>query len=164
MQQPEARGFRGGGRGRWAVTAALAGLLAFGVYAAVTEISDAVASDDGDYAPAKVEPLNGSGVSRLVLDARAVERLGLKTAPVVSVRLKGGARSAVPYSAVVYDEKGVAWTYVTLRPLTFVRHRLVVDRVAGGRALLRKGPRVGTQVVTVGGAELFGAEIDFGKG
>lgn len=68
----------------------------------------------------------------------------------------------VPYSAVYYDGKGTAWVYVNTRPLTFERQRIGVDRVVGNVAVLSDGPPVGTPVVTVGAALLFGAEV-FGK-
>ena len=72
------------------------------------------------------------------------------------------ARKVVPYSAVYYDEKGAAWVYVNTAPLTFIRQPVVVERVAGGLAVLGSGPDVGTKVVTVGVSLLYGAEI-FGK-
>jgi hypothetical protein len=68
----------------------------------------------------------------------------------------------VPYGAVYYDAKGAAWVYVNTAPLAFERRRIEVDRVVGDLAFLSDGPPVGTPVVTVGAALLFGAEI-FGK-
>ncbi len=68
-------------------------------------------------------------------------------------------QKAVPYSAVYYDAKGNAWVYVNTKPLTFERQRIAVDRVVGDMALLSEGPAVGTPVVTVGAALLYGAEI-----
>ncbi len=47
-------------------------------------------------------------------------------------------------------------------PLVFERQRIDVERIAGERALLHDGPAVGTTVVTVGAAMLFGTEV-FGK-
>ena len=71
-------------------------------------------------------------------------------------------QKVVPYSAVYYDSKGVAWVYVNPKPLTFERRRIVVERVEGDVAALSDGPPVGTQVVSVGAALLYGTEI-FGK-
>jgi hypothetical protein len=68
----------------------------------------------------------------------------------------------VPYSAVYYDGKGVAWVYVKTKPLTYERQRIGVDRVVGDMAVLAEGPPVGTSIVTVGASLLFGTEI-FGK-
>jgi hypothetical protein len=65
----------------------------------------------------------------------------------------------VPYSAVYYDAKGAAWVYVNAKPLTFERRRVSVERVVGNQAILSDGPPVGTPVVSVGAALLYGAEI-----
>lgn len=69
----------------------------------------------------------------------------------------------VPYGAVYYDAQGTAWVYVNPKPLVFERRRIVVERVVGDLAVLSDGPSVGTRVVTVGAALLFGAEVVFGR-
>jgi hypothetical protein len=66
---------------------------------------------------------------------------------------------AVPYGAVYYDAKGSAWVYVNPEPMTYERQRITVDRIVGDTALLSAGPPVGTPVVTVGTALLYGTEI-----
>jgi hypothetical protein len=71
-------------------------------------------------------------------------------------------KKVVPYGAVYYDAKGAAWVYVNTNPLTFERRRVAVERVVENLAVLSDGPPVGTPVVTVGAALLYGAEI-FGK-
>ncbi|MGZ9196347.1 MAG: hypothetical protein ACXW4I_07910 [Candidatus Deferrimicrobiaceae bacterium] len=71
-------------------------------------------------------------------------------------------KKVVPYSSVYYDGKGAAWIYVNTKPLVFERQRVGVERVVGDLAVLSDGPPVGTPVVTVGAALLYGAEI-FGK-
>jgi hypothetical protein len=60
---------------------------------------------------------------------------------------------------VYYDGKGAPWVYVNAKPLTFERQRIGVERVTGDLAVLSEGPPVGTSVVTVGAALLYGAEI-----
>lgn len=65
----------------------------------------------------------------------------------------------VPYSAVYYDGKGVAWVYVNTKPLQYERKRIKVERIVGNLAVLSGGPPVGTTVVTVGAALLYGAEV-----
>jgi hypothetical protein len=82
----------------------------------------------------------------------------------VELQLAGSdeTRKVVPYGAVYYDGKGDAWVYVNTKPLTFERRRINVERVEGDLAVLSDGPSVGTSVVTVGAALLYGAEI-FGK-
>ena len=82
----------------------------------------------------------------------------------VELELAGSVEKekVVGYGAVFYDAKGTAWVYVNTGPLAFERQRITVDRVVGDRAVLSAGPPVGTPVVTVGAALLYGAEI-FGK-
>jgi len=82
----------------------------------------------------------------------------------VELKLSGGdeKRKIVPYSSVYYDATGSAWVYVNPKPLTFERQRVDIERVEDNLAILTDGPSVGTSVVTVGAAMLYGAEI-FGK-
>jgi hypothetical protein len=74
----------------------------------------------------------------------------------------GDKQKAVPYSAVYYDAKGVAWVYVKSGERAYQRQRIAIDRIAGDFALVSEGPADGAQVVTVGAPLLYGAEI-FGK-
>ena len=71
-------------------------------------------------------------------------------------------QKVIPYSALYYDAKGVGWTYVTTKPLTYERQRVTVERIVGNLAVLSDGPDIDTPVVTVGAALLFGTEV-FGK-
>jgi len=82
----------------------------------------------------------------------------------VELMLAGGSarQKVVPYGAVYYDARGTPWVYVNTKPLTYERQRVRVDRIVGDLAVLAEGPAVGTPVVSVGAALLFGAEI-FGK-
>jgi hypothetical protein len=68
----------------------------------------------------------------------------------------------VPYGALYYDAQGTSWVYVAKAPLVFERQKVKVERVAGNLVALSEGPQPGTQVVSVGAALLFGAEI-YGK-
>lgn len=90
--------------------------------------------------------------------------LTLKNRMRVELQLSGSdeRQKVVPYSAVYYDASGAAWVYVNTRPLTYERQRIAIERVIGDLAVLSDGPPVGTSVVTVGAALLYGAEI-FGK-
>jgi hypothetical protein len=82
----------------------------------------------------------------------------------VEVPLVGGGaqRKVVPYSSVIYDLKGDAWAYTSPAPLTFVRDRIGIDFIEGDKAVLSLGPVSGTEVVTIGAAELFGTEFGVG--
>jgi hypothetical protein len=113
----------------------------------------------GSAEPASLEPVEGTDRSRVILTAKAVERLGIQTAPVRPGEGAQAQQSLIPYSAVVYDPNGATWTYVSPEPLTFVREPITIDRIDGDRAFLLDGPPAGTPVVTVGAAELYGTEL-----
>jgi len=114
--------------------------------------------------PAQVQHIEGTELSRVTLTAKAAERLDIQTATVREPQLtrSGSRRPAVPYAAVLYNARGDTWVYTNPEPLVFVRYRITVDYIAGDQAVLSEGPPVGTRVVTVGGAELFGAEFEIG--
>jgi RND family efflux transporter MFP subunit len=69
----------------------------------------------------------------------------------------------VPVSAIVHDIHGGTWVYENTGPQTFVRRPVEVRYVVERLAVLGRGPSVGTKVVTVGAAELFGTEFGAGK-
>jgi hypothetical protein len=74
----------------------------------------------------------------------------------------GATHMIVPYAAVIYDVQGELWVYTSPAPLTFVRHPIQVEYIEGDQAILLEGPAIGTPVVTVGAAELFGLEFGIG--
>jgi hypothetical protein len=92
------------------------------------------------------------------LTPEAAERLDIQTAAVDG----NGTQMVIPYAALVYSPTGETWAYTNPEGLTFVRQRIVVDRIDGDRVVLSKGPSPGTKVATVGVAELFGAESGVG--
>ncbi len=107
---------------------------------------------------AHVEKNDETGLADLTLTEHASRRLGITTAPV----LADGVRQSVPYAAVIYDDGGGTWVYTSPEPLNFVREEILVERIHGDTAVLTSGPAVGTAVVTVGVAELYGAESGVG--
>ena len=109
-----------------------------------------------------VEKNEATGISRLALSAKAADRLGIATAPVAAA--PAGRGTAVPYSAVVYDKDGATWAYTNPEGLVYLRAAITVDRIAENLAILSSGPPVGTSVVTVGTAELWGVETGVGGG
>lgn len=113
------------------------------------------------YEPSRVEPIEGSEVSRVILTDQAAKRLDIQTQAIRMDEVDGVQRWLVPYAAVIYDVEGEAWVYTNPAPLTFVRAGIDVDTVEGDMAILSTGPPAGTTVVTVGGAELYGAEFEF---
>ena len=114
-----------------------------------------------EHEPAEVEPIEGTDVSRVILEAKAAERLGIQTVPVRP--MEGSATQLViPYGAVLYDAEGDTWTYTSPAHLTYVRESISVESIEGDEAVLSEGPSSGTEVVSVGVAELFGAETGVG--
>lgn len=73
------------------------------------------------------------------------------------------SRKVVPYSAVIYGVDGETWVYLNPEPLVFVRQAIVIDYIDGDQVYLVEGPDVGSSVVTMGVAELFGAETGVSK-
>jgi hypothetical protein len=152
---------------RWTVAALLlVAALALGVSAC----SRGQTSEEGGSGDAvKVEPISGSELSRVILSQQAAERLGLQTAEVREARVaaagggKAVTRKVIPYGAVLYDQQGETWTYTNPGPLTFLRQKIRVDYVQGDDAILTAGPAAGATVVTVGSAELLGAELGVGE-
>ena len=115
--------------------------------------------------PAHLEHIEGSELSKLALTEKAAERLMIQTAPVaeeIIVHSPAELRAIIPYSALIYDAQAHVWVYTNPEPLTFIRHEVVVDFIEGDKAILLEGPPAGTKVVTVGAAELFGAEYKVG--
>ncbi len=110
--------------------------------------------------PVQVEKNEASGLSRLTLSAKAAERLGIATGAVSAA----GAGTAIPYAALVYDKAGKTWVYTNPQGRDFVRQEIEVERIEGDLAYLSSGPPVGTAVVTVGTAELWGVDTGVGGG
>ncbi len=108
------------------------------------------------HVPAKLEPIKGTDVQRVIFDAKAAERVGLQTAPI----RQNGQGTVIPYDAVIYDADGKAYAYTAPEPLTYVRQEINIDHVAGNSVMLSDGPPAGTEVVTVGAAEVYGTEFE----
>ncbi len=82
----------------------------------------------------------------------------------VSLPIKSQQKALViPFSAVAYDIYGGTWVYEMSSDEIFIRKRVEVASVENGMAILRRGPAVGTKVVTEGVAELFGTEFGGAK-
>jgi hypothetical protein len=106
--------------------------------------------------PAKLEPIKGTDVQRVIFDAEGAKRVGLKTAPI----RQNGQGTVIPYDAVIYDADGKTYTYTAPKPLTYVRQEIAIDHVAGDSVMLSDGPPAGTKVVTVGAAQVYGTEFE----
>jgi hypothetical protein len=108
------------------------------------------------YEPAKLEEVKNSDLHRVSFTAEGAERVSLETATV----RRSASEAVVPYAAVIYDAEGKTYVYKSLKPRTYLREEVKVDRIDGNRVLLEKGPRAGTKVVTVGAAEVYGTELE----
>jgi len=108
------------------------------------------------HVPAKLEPIKGTDVQRVIFDAQAAKRVGLKTAPI----RQNGQETIIPYDAVIYGADGKTYTYTAPEPLTYVRQEIDIDHVAGDSVMLSDGPPTGTEVVTVGATEVYGTEFE----
>lgn len=82
----------------------------------------------------------------------------------VRVPLGGPSRAlVVPRASVLHDAQGGSWVYEARQATVFVRRRVSVVDMVGAYAVIAAGPAVGTRVVTLGAAELFGTEFGVGK-
>jgi hypothetical protein len=138
----------------------IVGLVIAAAVAAVVIVASSGSSPEekgAESEPARVEPIKGTDLSRVILSADAAKRLGIETAAVTG---QGSRRKVIPYDAVIYAADGTTFTYTSPKPLVFVRSPIRVRDIRGDRALLSAGPPAGTAVVTVGSQELFGTEYE----
>lgn len=105
--------------------------------------------------PFTLEPIKGTDFTRVILTAKAAERVGIETAAVTG----NGETKTVPASAVWVGVNGEEWVYTAPEPLVFVRAVIDIDRYEGDMAVLSAGPAAGTKVVSVGVPELIGSEF-----
>ncbi|MCI0610017.1 MAG: hypothetical protein L0Z71_13275 [Anaerolineae bacterium] len=105
--------------------------------------------------PSKLEPIEGTDLSRVILTEKAAERIGIETV------LASG--KSVPFAAVIYDIEGNTWIYTNPEPLTFVREPIVIDQIEGDTAILAEALNSEMNVVTVGVIELYGTETGVSK-
>ena len=120
--------------------------------AACTQVEES----ESTYSPTSVKPIKGhDDIQQVTFTAEAARRAGVRT---TTVRRSGG-RTSIPYAALIYNEDGDTYTYVSPKPYVYVREPIDVDHIAGGRVVLRHGPRSSTRVVTTGAAEVYSAEF-----
>lgn len=108
--------------------------------------------------PGHVEHVDGSDLGRVHLTPAAIKRLEIDTA----VIRRAGQSLVVREEALFVDPDGAWWVYTNPTHGVYVRHEVDVAGHRGGRALLESGPKPGTEVVTVGVAELYGIEAEVG--
>ena len=136
-------------------TAALTVALVLGG-GALAGCSEPVAEAAAGSSAAKVEEIDGQP-SRITLQGKAAQRLGLATKPVLA------GRGAARVTAILYDPDGQTFVFTNPQDSVYVRAEVTVVEIADGQAALSAGPPAGTAVVTVGAAELFGVETGLGQ-
>jgi hypothetical protein len=144
-----------GGRGRWALAVAAVGLV---LVACGPESSSDTSSGDPAATLEEVEAPDGTELHQVTLAQSAIARLGIELAPITEL----GGELVVPYAAIVYDPEGGTWVYTQPGPRSFLRERVTVRVIAGDEVFLTRGPKAGTDVVTVATPELYGAEQEIG--
>jgi hypothetical protein len=119
----------------------------------------------------KVEPFSKQkedGITKVTFTEKAMERAAVKTAPLQEGKIDGKEnaepRPFVPYSALMYVPTGETFIYTSPKPRTFVRQPVNIDYIAKNVVVLKDGPPRGTEIVTVGAAEIYGAEVGNGGG
>ena len=109
------------------------------------------------YEPAHLESTGPGQPARVILTEEARHRVQLQT---TLVRPHEGDIS-VDQAALVYDKKGKPWVFTVVGPRTYVRAAVAITEVNENNVMiLSSGPPAGTEVVTVGAIELWGAELE----
>ena len=146
---------------RWTIGVLLAAAVSFTMSQSAQAGGGKSLGKASGVVPATVEHIDGSDVSRVTLTERAMERVDVQTTK-VQMAMNESARTVVPYSSIIYDPHGGTWVYTSSEERTFVRHKIVVDDIEGDKVYLTDGPPAGTVVVSVGVAEIYGAEFQVG--
>ena len=133
------------------------------IAAALLPACGGAAEAEGKVGPAQLEPIAGTEWNRVVLTERAVQRLGVQTVPVREEQVDGIQRIIVPYAAVIYGLNGETWVYINSGPLTYERQLITIEHIEGDEAVLTDGPPAGTEVATMGVAQLYGADTGVGQ-
>jgi hypothetical protein len=105
--------------------------------------------------PSKLEPIEGTDLSKVILTEKAAERIGVETV--------SASGTSVPYAAVIYDTEGNTWIYTNPEPLTFIREPIVIDRIEGDTVFLAESLPGELNVVTMGVIEIYGTETGVSK-
>jgi uncharacterized protein YcfL len=142
---------------RLPVAAAVCAALLFSLNGCAQPTAVAVSASES---PATVEKNATTGIARITLSQRAIDRLELRTD---TVKAAADASVVIPYAALLYDAQGKTWVYANTAPRVYERQAVTVTKVEAGAVTASAGPAVGTAVVTVAAAELFGAEFVTGK-
>lgn len=139
-------------RHRHALALAAIALGLAGTLSACTQVEE----NETTYAASTHEAIRGSDIPRVTFTAEAARRADVQTVPVREI----GHHRVIPYAALIYDDAGRTYAFVSAKPLTYLRTPVEVTRIAGDEVQLAGGPAPGTAVVTVGAAEVYSAESE----
>ena len=145
--------------GRWAIVIAIVAALALWAFQGGNPAESATTEEGG---PATVEHIEGSDLSKVTLTDQANRRLDIQLGDVTEQQINGAAKLTAPYGAIFYDAMGQSWVYTNPEGLSYVRAAVTIERIEEGMAVLSEGPAVGTKVVSVGAALLYGTEYGVG--
>ena len=126
--------------------------VAVGMSAGCAEIESVTAEP---YEPAALESTGPDKPARVILTEEAVDRVALQTTEVKA----SGKDLTVDHAALVFDKAGKPWVFSVVGPRTYVRATVTIKEVQDNVVTLSAGPPAGTQVVTLGAIELWGAEL-----
>ena len=146
---------------RWLVALSTSSALLLAASPALAGGGKSLGKDSG-VVPATLEAIPGSDIKRVILTARAIERIDLHTGKVSQEMLQGELHTVVPYASIIYTPNGGTWVYTSPKDRTFERQAIDVDFIEGDYVVITSGPPLGTRVATIGVAEIYGAEFEVG--
>jgi hypothetical protein len=137
-------------------------------------------SDTGVAVSGRLVGATGKSPGHIILSQVGAQRIGVQTAsvkavptppPTVTTTVVSGVKhttttpapkpadsSIIPYSALIYDPSGKTFAFTNTAPLTYTEVPVTVDKIVGGQAYLKGGPKAGDKVVSVGAEELYGVQ------
>lgn len=117
--------------------------------------------------PAKVEKHQNEKLPFVILTQEAETRIGIVTEPLENVRLNKQVFFRIPVSSILYDTEGNTWVYIRIPSSnlpTFQRREVKLIKIDEKSAHISSDFSAPSEpVVTVGTAELYGAETGVGK-
>jgi hypothetical protein len=140
---------------RSARRAFLSCIVAVAAAAALAGCSEIESPTVEGYEPATLESAGPDGPITITVTEEAEHRLELQT----SVIMARGNDLVVDYTALIYDKVGKPFVFTVVEPHRYVRANVGIKGIVDNQVTLTSGPPAGTQVVTVGAVELWGAEL-----
>jgi hypothetical protein len=139
-------------RARYVAVLASIAVALTGTLAGCTQVEES----ETTYEASKHEEIAGSDIPRVTFTAEAAKRADVHTVPVREI----GHHRVIPYAAIIYDDAGKTYAFVSAKPLEYLRTPIKVARIAGDEVQLAGGLALGTEVVTTGAAEVYSAESE----